>query len=320
MPALHSVFHLGTLHGHTGIGFGISLHLDGVAISVCLGDGGKFHLERWSFIFLHPERLALIGSICTNPEYTRESLLRQLEIHTSLSVGIGHYLLFLYSLTIGVKQTDSQFTIFDSLRGRAIFQSANQYGSMHCLPWAVDRPIGIDIGHIVCRTRSDIVIIHPKTLVGTIFVVIGIGKNIGTFRIILFLVDDDLSLFIAGQLQDKVIFLVGIPIEINLHLGFGNRLTCGSTDHSQSQLVLGLLLGEHKDVTDIEKEVLCHLLAAIAGYLSQIDARGKCGKFQGVFTQLEIFFPKEFLRQSDCGILDNMAFYLLEGLFIVEIV
>ena len=65
------IFYLGTLHRHTGIRQGLTLHSEGVASLISLLHFREVYMERGTLVFLYAERVALV--VCTEGESSRES-------------------------------------------------------------------------------------------------------------------------------------------------------------------------------------------------------------------------------------------------------
>ena len=60
-PPLHTILHLGLLHRHAGIALGGGLHGHGVTCFIIFLIRVEFHLEGWSFVFLHPEGMPAVA-------------------------------------------------------------------------------------------------------------------------------------------------------------------------------------------------------------------------------------------------------------------
>ena len=96
----HPVFHLGSLHRHTGIRHCLSLHAQRVATLVSRVDGGKFHLECRSLVFLHSYSHTVVAH--RDAVVARHAAFRQVELRAQRSVFVSRHLLFIHHVSVRV--------------------------------------------------------------------------------------------------------------------------------------------------------------------------------------------------------------------------
>ena len=128
------------MHGHTGIGAGISLEGKRVAIFVSFLDHRHLYLECRTFVFLHPERLP--ASSCIDGECTSQSRLGQDKVGSSLSETVGDHLTLVYLFVVGIAQDDGEFLSLQRFRLQTALDGEFDDTDMHGLSGSVDASVG----------------------------------------------------------------------------------------------------------------------------------------------------------------------------------
>ena len=137
----HRIFHLCSLHRHSGISFGISFHLNGVSVLVDLLHVWNLHFECRSLVFLHPEGSA--PTVCSDGESACQSTFGELEIDISLAELVGHHVFGGHLLVVGIPEYDLQFFSLQRIRLQTSQAFVSYQTDMHLLSRPVYAPVRV---------------------------------------------------------------------------------------------------------------------------------------------------------------------------------
>ena len=138
--AHHLIFHLGLLHGNTGIGTGLSLDVKRVAVLVVVLHLVELHLERRPLVFFHAEAATTILTV--NMEQARKAAGGQYELGRARSVLIGCHRLLGHILPVGIIELQRQFLVRQCLMLKALNRIVVDGGHMHRLSGTIDGTVG----------------------------------------------------------------------------------------------------------------------------------------------------------------------------------
>ena len=230
----HTVFHLRSLHRHSGVSLGITPYGYSIAGGVFLLIFGKFNLECRPFILLNLYRCVPRDTADSlDREIAGESALRYREIGVCRSVVVGRYGFLLNVFVIGIAQSDFHFLVGQYRSLYTVILIVDNHRRVYVLPQAVDAAVGIYFHDIAVYLVVIKVIRRPHThsrtrLVGRriyIFIITGV-VNVPTYQHLAVFVSRVLARFRSFSVRD--IF----------YDSSRNRLSCRSIHHHMAHLAV----------------------------------------------------------------------------------
>ena len=273
VSAGHLISYLGSLHRHSGIGLGCSLHHNGITPGISLVHLREGNLEGRTLVFLYSE-IFCCRTIHGDRKHSRLSLLRQFEIHRSRTIFIGRSLLLSHLLPVGVSQDKLQLLALARHAGiQALLHDEGDGSGMHLLSWAIDAAVGKQLICCLVIFLLEIAVTAEIDVFGWRILICRSGNQHLSIHIL------EVSLTIAvssqaGMNQSLMLARLHIIILfIEFNLSPGSRLAIGSIHHYIAMLIIRQLLDHHRQIAHIEEFALRSDTVIVRSNLHQIGTQ-----------------------------------------------